>query len=300
MIQFSHMEHRILHELTPLQDKDALYIADRHKKEFTYPIHNHDVFELNFVEGASGVQRIVGDSTETIGDLDLVLITSGQLEHVWEQGSCDSDDIREITIQFRFGMDSNDFFFSKTPFAPIRHLLEDGRKGVAFSRRTIMRVYGKLDGLSRVEDHFEALMQFLSIMNELAKSGDYRTLATSSYAKIDVSDDSQQILKVKKYISENYMYDLKLSDLASIACMSSSSFSRFFKLHTGRPLSAYVTEVRMGMAARLLVDTDEPISSVCYGVGYNNLSNFNRTFRKLKGCTPSAFRQIYGKRKVIV
>ncbi|MGI6232718.1 MAG: AraC family transcriptional regulator [Prevotella sp.] len=294
------MEHQILHELTPLQEKDALYIADRHKKEFTYPIHNHDVFELNFVEGAAGVNRIVGDSTETIGDLDLVLITSGQLEHVWEQGNCKSSDIREITIQFRFGMDPNDYFFSKTPFDAIRHLLEDGRKGVAFSQRSIMRIYGRLDRLSQVEDHFEALLCFLSILNELAVSGDYRTLATSSFAKVNVKDDSRQILKVKNYIAENYMYDLKLDDLASIANMSSSAFSRFFKLHTGRPLSTYITEVRMGKAARLLVDTDETVSTISFGVGYNNLSNFNRTFRKLKGCTPSEFRQIYGKRKVIV
>jgi AraC-like DNA-binding protein len=294
------MEHQILHELTPLKDRDALYIADRHKKEFTYPIHNHDVFELNFVEGGAGVNRIVGDSSETIGDLDLVLITSGQLEHVWEQGTCESSDIREITIQFQFGMDASDHFFSKTPFNAIRHLLEEGRKGVAFSQRSIMRIYGRLDGLSQVEDHFEALLQFLSILNELAHSEDYRTLATSSFAKVNVSDDSRQILKVKNYIAENYMYDMKLDDLASVASMSSSAFSRFFKLHTGRPLSTYITEVRMGKAARLLVDTDETISNISFNVGYNNLSNFNRTFRKLKGCTPTEFRQIYGKRKVIV
>ena len=75
----------VLHEITPLMDKDVLYIADRHKKEFTYPVHNHEVFELNFVEHASGVRRIVGDSSEVIGEYDLVLITSLELEHVWMQ-----------------------------------------------------------------------------------------------------------------------------------------------------------------------------------------------------------------------
>lgn len=78
--------------------KDVLYIADRHKKEFTYPIHNHSVYELNFVENAAGVKRIVGDSQEVIGDFDLCLITSADLEHVWEQNDCHSEDIREITI----------------------------------------------------------------------------------------------------------------------------------------------------------------------------------------------------------
>ena len=78
-------DRRIIHEITPLMGKDVLYIADRHKKEFTYPIHNHSVYELNFVENAAGVKRIVGDSQEVIGDYDLCLITSPDLEHVWEQ-----------------------------------------------------------------------------------------------------------------------------------------------------------------------------------------------------------------------
>lgn len=77
------MPKEILHEIAPLKEGDFLYIADRHKKEFDYPIHTHDVYELNFVAGAAGVDRIVGDSSETIGDLDLVLITSPNLEHVW-------------------------------------------------------------------------------------------------------------------------------------------------------------------------------------------------------------------------
>ena len=69
-------DRKIIHEITPLMGKDVLYIADRHKKEFTYPIHNHSVYELNFVENAAGVKRIVGDSQEIIGDFDLCLITS--------------------------------------------------------------------------------------------------------------------------------------------------------------------------------------------------------------------------------
>ena len=93
-----------------------LYIAERHKKEFTYPIHNHKVFELNFVEHAPGVRRIVGDSNEVIGDYDLVLITSPDLEHVWEQGDCHSEDIHEVTIHFEFDF-SEDSIFSRNPFA---------------------------------------------------------------------------------------------------------------------------------------------------------------------------------------
>lgn len=112
----------VLHEITPLGDKDLLYIADRHKKEFTYPIHSHDVFELNFVEHGAGVRRIVGDSSEVIADYDLVLITSENLEHVWMQNECKSDDIHEITIQFKFDISENSFL-AKNPFNDIAEML---------------------------------------------------------------------------------------------------------------------------------------------------------------------------------
>lgn len=300
LIERMSFERKILHELTPLKETDALYIADRHKKEFTYPIHRHKEFELNFVEGAAGVNRIVGDSRETIGNYDLVLITSGDLEHVWEQGDCKSEDIREITMQFYFGLDEGDRFFMKTPFEKIRQMLVAARKGLCFSQHAIMKVYNQLDELTHTTDRFSALMQFLEILNELANSEGMHTLASSSFAKVDMSDDSRQIINVKNYIAQNYMYDLKLEDVASVANMSKSAFSRFFKLHSGRCLSDYVIDVRMGNAARLLLDTDDTISNISFKVGFNNLSNFNRTFRRLKGCTPTEFRQIYRKKKIII
>lgn len=72
-----------MREITPLSERDCFYIADRRKTEFTYPIHCHAEYELNFTEHASGVRRVVGDSAEVIGDYDLVLITGKELEHVW-------------------------------------------------------------------------------------------------------------------------------------------------------------------------------------------------------------------------
>lgn len=99
----------IIREITPLSDKDCFYIAERYKTEFTYPIHNHAEFELNFCEKAAGVRRIVGDSAEVIGDYDLVLITGQDLEHVWEQNECNSKEIREITIQFSPDLFSKNF-----------------------------------------------------------------------------------------------------------------------------------------------------------------------------------------------
>ena len=292
-------ERRVIHEITPLMGKDVLYIADRHKKEFTYPIHSHEVYELNFVERANGVKRIVGDSSEVIGDYDLVLITSPDLEHVWEQHECTSDDIREVTIQFDFNM-TKENIFGRNPFMSMRKMMTEAKKGLCFPLSAIMKVYTQLDTLSTIKDGFYAVMQFMTILYELSKCDGARTLASSSFAKIVVEDDSRRILKVKNYISKNYMDEIRLATLSDMAGMSPSAFSRFFKLHTGRNLSEYIIDIRLGYASRMLVDTARSISEISFDCGFNNLSNFNRIFKKKKECSPSEFRENYHKTRVII
>ena len=272
-------DRRIIHEITPLMGKDVLYIADRHKKEFTYPIHNHSVFELNFVENAKGVRRIVGDSQEIIGDYDLCLITSPDLEHVWEQNDCRSEDIREITIQFDFSM-GTETLFGRNPYSSITRMMQQAKKGLVFPMKAIMKVYGLLDTLSSVKDGFYAVQQFLTILYELSRCDGAKTLASTSYAKVTVEDDSRRILKVKNYISKNYMDELRLPELANMA--------------------EYIIDLRLGYAARMLVDTAKSISEIGFDCGFNNLSNFNRIFKKKKGCSPSEFRENYHKTRIIV
>lgn len=289
----------VLHEITPLAEKDLLYIADRYKKEFTYPIHKHDVFELNFVEHASGVRRIVGDNSEVIGDYDLVLITSTDLEHVWMQNTCTSTNIHEITVQFIFDL-SEDSLFAKNPFRSIYRMLNMARHGLVFPMDAIMQVYTPLLELSSVKDGYTAFMRFIDILHTMSKCEGMRTLAATSYAKVNLGEDSHRILKVKDYIDNNYMDEIKLKTLAGIACMSDAAFSRFFKLHTGRTVSDYIIEIRLGYASRMLVDTDKTVADISFQCGYNNLSNFNRVFKRKKGCSPTEFREYYHKTKVIV
>ena len=294
------MNVEVLRELPPLMENDFLYVADRRKKEFTYPIHKHEVFELNYVENGAGVVRIVGDSSETIANRELVLITSPDLEHVWAQGTCHSDEVREITVQFFLDFTSPGSIFNRIPLRSIRDLFEHARKGVAFSEETIEKVFPMLDTLSKTTDKFYAVIKFLSILHELSISDGARELASSSFAKVNVDSDSRRILKVKDYISSHFTEEIRLAELAELVGMSPTSFSRFFKLRTSKTLSEYIVEIRLGVAARQLVDTTDSVSEICYGCGFNTLSNFNRLFRKNKGCSPTEFRDKYHKTKVIV
>lgn len=294
----SNTDYHILREITPLSDKDCFYIVDRHKKEFTYPLHCHGEYELNFIEHGNGLRRIVGDSVETVGEYDLVLISTTELEHVWEQGDCTSEDIREITIQF----DPHffDSLIDTNQFDSVKAMLDKGRNGLCFPINAIMKVYFLLDNLPESKG-FYAVTQFLTLLYELSFFTDEaRKLSSSSFAKVNLQANSRRVLKVQQYIDEHFQDEIHLNQLASIVGMTPTAFSRFFKQRTGKKLSDYVIDIRLGHASRLLVDTTMSVAEICYDCGFNNLSNFNRIFKRKKNCSPSEFRETYFKKKVII
>ena len=290
---------KVLTEITRLSEKDCFYIVERHKTEFTYPLHQHKEYELNFIENGKGVRRIVGDSVEEIGDYELVLIGGEDLEHVWEQGNCRSTDIREITIQFPGDIFGNGLL-SRNQFASIKRMLARAGHGLSFPLASIMKIYSVLDTIASEQERFIQFLKFLYILYELSVSDDSRVLASSSFAHSAKSTESRRVQKVKQYIDDNYSKPLKLAELADLVGMSPVAFSRFFRRRTDRTLSDYIVDIRLGHAARMLVDTTKNVSEICYECGFNNLSNFNRTFKAKRNYTPREFRAMFKKNKVLV
>ena len=232
----------VLREITPLGEHDFMYVADRHKKEFDYPIHQHEIFELNFVIGAAGCRRVVGDSSEVITNLDMVLITSPGLEHVWEQHECHSEDIHEVTVQFYLDFDSPTSPFHTNPYRSIYHMMTRAKRGLAFPPKAVMTVYNRMVSLSAIKEGFLAVHQLFRILYELSKFDDAHELASSSFAKVDTNSESKRIQKVKQYIDENYKDDISLEQLADLVGMAPTAFSRYFKQATGKKLSEYIRQ----------------------------------------------------------
>ena len=179
-------------------------------------------------------------------------------------------------------------------------MLVRAKRGLAFPPQAIMLVYHRLVRLSSIEEGFLAVQELFSILYELSKFDNARELATSSFAKVEVESESKRILKVKNYIDEHYKDDMCLEQLADLVGMTPTAFSRYFKQRTSKNISEYIVDIRLGHAARMLIDTADSVSTICWRTGFNTLSNFNRLFRKRKGCNPTEFREKYQKTKVIV
>ncbi len=290
--------NKVITEITPLSNEDCFYLVDRYKDRFTYPLHKHDEIELNFVQKCAGARRVVGDSIEELGEYDLAIIGSG-LEHVWEQGDCTTSPIREITLQFSpelFGEN----FLNKKQLKSVHSMLDNAKYGIAFDMPAIMKVYGMLDEITRLQSGFYRVMKILSILYELSIDSNYHLLSSSSFSHIKVSADSRRVQKVEEYINEHYSADIRLQTLSDLVGMTPTAFSRFFKLRTGKTISEYIIDIRLGIASRKLVDTTMSISEICYDCGFNNVSNFNRIFKRKKGVSPKSFRENYRKHKVII
>lgn len=289
---------RIIREITPLSERDSLYIVKRTKQECNYPIHTHDVYELNFIQGGKGVTRIVGDSVEIIEDYELVLITKSNLEHTWEGVSVHPTMV-EITLQF-----APDFLpetmLQKSQLMSIGAMFEQAKHGLLFSREMTEQIAPQLYQLVEQRDSIEQILSFIRILHTLSIDAHARVLSSKFFSSVTDKFDSRRVKKIDEYMSEHYCEPIRLADLAQLVNMSEVGFSRFFHLRTGMTPTEYLIKIRIGQATRMLVDTTHTISEIAYACGFNNISNFNRLFLKFKHLTPNAFRQTYRKTKTII
>ena len=277
-------------EISRLEPLDIFYVGERHKTFFEYPAHCHEVYELNFVENAAGAVRTIGDSHETIGNLDLVLMTGSKLVHVWEQGTCPQHDIYEITVHI-----SPDIFYSplmdKKAFVSIHRMIVRAQRGLAFPEAAIRILREDIVNLAQSNESFASVVRLFNLLYRLSLVEDARELSSSSFVNAREENEDERISKTKDYIAENYMRDISLTELADRVCMAPESFSRFFRKKTGRTPNRYLIDYRLGIAARMLLNTKLSVSEIGFSCGFNTLSHFNRLFRESKGCTPSEFRE---------
>ena len=277
------MPERIIREITPLSDDDFFIVLHHLNAKFDFPVHYHPEYELNLVLNSKG-RRIIGDSIESYGQQDLVLI-GPNTPHAW---TGNQPNVEVVTIQFLPDFISEKAFSRKLTL-PIKDLLERSKMGVVFSSETTKGLHDRIMKLTQT-GRFESLLEFLSVLNDLATSADQRTLSSLSYVGQFDTSKSRRIKIVNQYLYDNLINPIKINDVAALVNMTPSAFSHFFKKRTQRSFSDYLSDLRIGNAARLLIESEKTISEICFESGFNNVSNFNRAFKEKKGCTPTEFR----------
>ena len=291
------MINNVIREITPLTLYDCFTIFSRDKKEFDFPLHNHEEMELNLILNASGAKRIVGDHIEEIGDMELVFVGSN-LSHGWFTHNCKSEHIKEVTIQFHKDL-LDDIFLRRNQLNYIRKMFEGSQRGILFSQETILQISPRILALDK-KTGFDSILELFSIFHDLSVSRDMKLLSDSTFTKEQFNYNSRRIEKVFEYMNKNFHKEITLAEVAKVANMPEASFSRFIKKRTGYTYVDSLTEIRLGHVSRMLIDTTHSIAEIAYKCGFNNIANFNRIFKNKKGCTPKNFRSDYTGNRVFI
>lgn len=287
----------VLREVTPLTSNDCFAIFKREKARFDFPLHCHDYLEINLIVNARGAQRIVGNHIGMLDDIELVCI-GPNLVHGWFDHHCDSENIQEVTIQFHNDL-LNDSLLKRNQLTHIRALLEHFRRGILFSGKVGSTVAPRINELAGKKG-FTSILELFAILNELSLSNDFKLLSDPVFASCDHHYVNERINRVFDFMNTNFKDQITLTEAADVASMATGSFSRFIKTYTGNCFVDTLNEIRLGHVTRMLTETNLTVAEIAYKCGFNNMANFNRTFKSKKGLTPKEFRQGYLEKRVYI
>ena len=290
--------NNIIKEITPLTQNDCFTIFSRVKNEFNFPLHFHEEFELNLIVNAKGAKRIVGDNVEEIDDLELVLV-GPNLSHVWLTHNCKSENITEVTIQWHKDL-FDDKFLKRNQLSFIRRMFDRSARGILFPKSVTESVATRLLAINQMQG-FDSVLELMSILHELSTSKSMRMLSDVTFNNSQVLNyNSRRIDKAYEFMNANFHKPVSLKDLAKLVNMTEVSFSRFIKKRTGNTFIDSLNEIRLGHATRMLIETTHSVAEISYNCGFNNISNFNRFFKKKKHCTPKEFRENFSGTRVFI
>ncbi|PWK79757.1 AraC-like DNA-binding protein [Mucilaginibacter oryzae] len=286
-----------MREITPLTPSDCFTIFSRVKNKFDFPLHYHDEYELNLVINAKGAKRVVGGHIEVIDEVELALI-GPNLYHAWFTHQCQSEQIAEVTIQFHKDL-FDEKFLKRNQLSFVKSMLDRSQRGIAFPAETIHALKDRIMQLDK-KTGFDSVLELLSILHELSISRDMKLLSDASFTNEKFYYNSRRIEKVFEHMNLNYNRQITLAEVSKIANMPEASFSRFIKKRTGKTFIDSLNEIRLGHASRMLIDSTATVAEIAYKCGFNNISNFNRIFKRKKMCIPKEFRETYTGNRVFI
>jgi AraC-like DNA-binding protein len=253
--------------------------------------HYHNNFEISFITEGSG-KRIVADSIEEFQPGDLAFI-GPNLPHVWIAD-------KEIRVLSKRTLEMVFLQFTMNVLPPQLLLLPEFsnvKKALDFSERGIQIIGDTLNQVSELMlqlpylKSFERMLYFFSLMDIIGKSDTNLPLASKEYLKKRFTTGNKRIATIHEYLMKNYREEINLMKLADLVNMAEGSLCRFFKSNMGMTLFEYLNKIKTEFACKLLMDPDLSIMEVCLDSGFNNISHFNKQFKKATGLPPSEYRK---------
>lgn len=281
-----------LHLLNRSSGEDvSLTISHNLYNHFLKIWHFHEEFELVLILRSSGI-RFVGDDIGKFEAGDLTLIGKN-LPHMWMNDKKyfrENTNLQAEAIAIHFKKEFlGDTFFEVPEMLSIGQLLALAARGIKFEQvdttlKQKIKALINLDNTTRV-------IRLLEILSQLSKNKNYQLLSSSGYLNDFSKTENRHLDKMYQYIFQNFNTPIRSSDVAKIMFMNNAAFSRFFKKIHRKPFTKYINEIRIGYACKLLLAGKDSITTICYQSGFNNVSNFNRQFKLIKGVSPSAYLQ---------
>ncbi|MCG8307088.1 MAG: AraC family transcriptional regulator [Cytophagales bacterium] len=255
------------------------------------PWHYHPEYEITLIEKGRGT-RFVGDHIEQYDDMDLIFMGSN-LPHEWRSdlmSDKEPDDISSsLAIHFK-----HDFlgqpFYSLSESDDLNQLFERAKFGIKIKDISTINKVRYLMYKLMEKTGFNRLVIFLSLFNELTKCQNYKLLCSEGFANSAFHQEYEKINLVNEFVIKNFKNSISLDEVASTIHMTPASFCRYFKRCTYKTFIQYLNEIRIGYAKKLLVEDKYNVSQVAYECGFNNLSNFNKQFRRITEMTPKDYK----------
>lgn len=258
--------------------------------------HFHAEYQLFVVLQGRGT-RFIGDNIAHFEEGEVVF-TGPNIPHLWRNDEAYFDQTnplraRGIVIYFPENL-FGESLLKKDEMASIRQLLEKARRGVEFFGKTAHTVRRLMQDLPN-RPGAAGLIQLLSILHLLAESAEYRYIASLGYTNPAKETDQDRMNEIYTYLTQNFKKKIRLDQVADLANMSPTSFSRYFKVKTNTSFSTFISELRISYACKLLLADQHTVAQIAFESGYNTLSNFNKQFRELLGKTPFEYKKEYSK-----
>jgi len=253
--------------------------------------NHHPEFEIHLIRQGSG-KLVAGDYIGAFGAGHVALI-GPDLPHDWIGDVAPGEYLegRDVVLQFD-GAAILALRGTLPELGELQQLFECARRGLEFTGSTALQAARLLEEIGPAQG-LERLILFLQLINTLMKAParDVHMLASAYYTPTLDARSSERINKAFDYLLTELTGDVRLSVIAQRLEMSEPGFSRFFKRITGHGFIDLMRKLRVQRACRLLLQTEMLVTDICFEVGYENLSNFNRHFRIEMAQTPSEYRR---------